>query len=74
VSDPTFADRVRYLRERRRLSQGELALLLGVDRTAIVHWERGRSRPRDIDALARALGLTVARFYAARIPAEGRAA
>jgi len=36
----------RMIRERTGLSQGDIALPLGVSRAAISHWERGEREPR----------------------------
>lgn len=38
-------DRIKYLRESRGLSQEQLGRIIGVDRTTIVKWETGASRP-----------------------------
>lgn len=38
-------DRIKYLRESRGLSQEQLGKIIGVDRTTIVKWETGASRP-----------------------------
>ncbi len=35
----------RLIRERARLSIGELALVVGVDASTLSRWERGRTRP-----------------------------
>jgi transcriptional regulator with XRE-family HTH domain len=45
-------NRIRDLRERARLTQTELATLLGVDETAVSRWESG-SRPLTPTVLAR---------------------
>lgn len=39
-------NRFRELRERRDLSQEEVAKILGVNRTAVVKWETGANKPR----------------------------
>ena len=39
-------NKIRELRERRDLSQDEVAKILGVSRTAVVKWETGVNRPR----------------------------
>ena len=39
-------NRFRELRERRDLSQEEVAKVLGVNRTAVVKWETGANKPR----------------------------
>jgi transcriptional regulator with XRE-family HTH domain len=44
--------RIAKLREQRELTQGQLAEAVGVDKTAVSHWENGVSRP-DITRLAK---------------------
>lgn len=39
-------NRIREFREQRDLSTDEVAKVLGVDRTAVVKWETGASKPR----------------------------
>lgn len=39
-------NRFREIRERRDLSQEEVAKVLGVNRTAVVKWETGANKPR----------------------------
>ena len=39
-------NRIREFRERRDLSQDEVARFLGVNRTAVVKWETGANKPR----------------------------
>ena len=54
-------ERLRELREKRGLTQAELAKRLGVGRTTVTLWERGDNRPR-IDMLvdlAKILGVKV---------------
>lgn len=53
--------RIASLRKELKLSQEDLAKKVGVDNTAISHWENGMARP-DISrlaAVATALGITV---------------
>lgn len=38
--------KIREYRERRDLSQEEVAKVLGVNRTAVVKWETGANKPR----------------------------
>lgn len=49
----------RALREAAELTQKELADAIGVDRTAIAHWEAGRRNPdgKRLDAYLEALGV-----------------
>lgn len=42
---PTVAERIRELREKKGLSQSEVAKLLGMNRTTYVHYETGYSKP-----------------------------
>lgn len=47
----------RKLREKAKLSREELASVLGMkDVSAVRHWERGASKPRDITMYAKAVG------------------
>lgn len=54
-------NRIREFRERRDLSQDEVAKVLGVNRTAVVKWETGANSPRleKIVALAKLYRCTV---------------
>jgi transcriptional regulator with XRE-family HTH domain len=56
ASLPEPAER-RALREAAGLTQQELAVAVGVDRTAIAHWESGRRNPdgKRLDAYVEAL-------------------
>lgn len=62
----SFGDRVRESRERlrrrgRRLTQGDLALAVGVERNTVSRWENGSMLPRDpavIASLAEVLEVT----------------
>ncbi len=51
-----LCERLKGYRSVRGLSQKRLAALLGVDASAVWHWERGRSRPNEQHA-ARIEGL-----------------
>lgn len=54
-------ERIAFLRDKAKLSQLELAEMVGVDKSAVSHWENRLSRP-DISRLAlvaKALGVTV---------------
>jgi len=61
----TFPQRLRYARERARLSQGEVARLLGVKRQTVGNWEAGLARPRAglIPLLAEILNTTAAYLF-----------
>jgi transcriptional regulator with XRE-family HTH domain/Zn-dependent peptidase ImmA (M78 family) len=54
--------RLTEARERRRLSQEEVAGLLGVSRVLVSHWERGQRRPSEqmLERLAQIYGVTLA--------------
>lgn len=56
----TLGERVRQLRERRALTQRELAQAVGVDERHVSSWEHGHSRPypQNRRRLAEALGVT----------------
>lgn len=53
--------RIAELRERKSWSQEDLAAKLGVDKTAVSHWETGFARPDmgRLPAIAAALGVSV---------------
>ncbi len=48
MTDQTFSDRVKALREKRKLTQAELANQLGVVVSTVSRWERGIGRPRGL--------------------------
>lgn len=64
--------RLKELRERKGLTQGELAKACGVDKTAISHWENGMSSPRAsrMASVARALGVNVVELFALQAKAS----
>jgi len=49
--------KIKELREKRKLTQGELANILGVDRSTVAKWEAGINIPRSrtLPALAKIL-------------------
>lgn len=55
-----FADRLREARERREMTQADLARATGLIPSAIAHFEAGRRKPSfdNIRILAKALGVT----------------
>ncbi|MEU4777504.1 helix-turn-helix transcriptional regulator [Micromonospora sp. NPDC023633] len=56
----TWASLVTTTRERVGMNKSELARRLGIDRTTIIRWESGRSRPEDpavVEAFAALFGL-----------------
>ena len=52
---------VKRLRESKNMTQSEIALALGVNRTAVSMWETGDSMPRAelLPQLAKVLGCTI---------------
>ena len=54
-------NRIRELRQKKELSQEELARLLGVDRSSVAKWETGTNYPRaeKLLAMARIFGCTI---------------
>ena len=55
-------NRIREFRERRDLSQDEVAKILGVNRTAVVKWETGANRDLDWKRLSLWRSSTVAQW------------
>lgn len=60
-----FGDRIRSLRQLRRLSQEELAFRAGIHRTYLGGVERGERNPalKNINSLAEALNVTLAELF-----------
>src|SRR5215469_18427609 len=57
---PRIGTRIRRARERKRLSQADLAGRLGVSRSAVNAWENDRAWPQNsIGALEEILGITL---------------
>jgi len=58
--------RIAQLRAEAGLSQEQLAEKLGVDKTAISHWEQGKAAPRmsRIAEVAEALGVSIDALFA----------
>ena len=56
-----IGDKIRELREKRKLTQIELAKLAGISNTYLSDIERGRVNPslKTLDKLARALGIKI---------------
>lgn len=54
-------DEIRCRRESKKLSQRELADIMGVTKTAVTNWETGVAMPRagDLPRLADALGCSI---------------
>lgn len=59
----TFGDRLRYLRQQKKHTQGDVADALGVPRTTYASWESGHRFPGDeqgmLDRLATFFGVSV---------------
>ncbi len=70
-----FGQRVRELRQVRRLSQEELAFKAGVHRTYLGGIERGERNPslKNIAAIAEALGVAVSELFVFGDRKSGRA-
>ncbi|HYC99716.1 MAG TPA: helix-turn-helix transcriptional regulator [Phycisphaerales bacterium] len=64
-SNDIFAANVAFYRGERNLSQERLALACGVNKTAVSHWESGRSIPkgRVLDRLEDALDVPLAALF-----------
>lgn len=45
MAKQTFADRLRFVREMREMSQSDLGRKAGLDASAIAHFEAGRREP-----------------------------
>lgn len=64
VPEWEFSDRLRKIRKDAGLTQGEMAALLGMKKSALGHWETGFTHPRDMVATAKriesALGVPAA--------------
>jgi len=60
-----FGERIRALRQLRRLSQEELAFRAGIHRTYLGGVERGERNPalKNINSLAEALNVTLAELF-----------
>jgi transcriptional regulator with XRE-family HTH domain len=63
---PSLGQRVEIVRAKRGISRTALAATLELDRSTVAKWATGESSPRDLEAVAAALGATVAEIYAAR--------
>jgi transcriptional regulator with XRE-family HTH domain len=57
--------RIAALRAEKGLSQRDLAKIVGVDETAVSHWETGSSAPngRRLPIVAQALGVTIDELF-----------
>jgi transcriptional regulator with XRE-family HTH domain len=56
---------LRKLRKSAGLSINDMGRAMGVDRSAVSHWERGMCRPRDLVRYARAVKVSVETVLAA---------
>lgn len=52
-------------RQRGALTRTELAAQLDVDRSTVTKWATGKASPRDLEQVAKILGVSVADIYAA---------
>ncbi len=68
MSKLKLGQRADLVREQVGISRTELANLLGLDRSTVTKWSTGHSSPRDIDAVAEALGVPVTRFFEVAAP------
>jgi DNA-binding XRE family transcriptional regulator len=64
--DPTIGKRLAAIRQHRRLSQAELAAMVGASKSAIYHYEHGNARiwPSLLSALASALRCRISDLHA----------
>lgn len=62
------------LMDRKGIGRPELARYLGLDRSTLAKWASGDNSPRKLEAVAEALGVTVAEIYNARQPSARRKA
>ena len=60
----TIGERISKRRAVLGLTQGELARKLKVDKSAIAHWEANDWKPRNLERVARGLGLSMSEFWA----------
>ena len=68
----TIGETIQRLRTKRRLSQEQLAELVGVSRQAVSKWELGDAAPEvdKLRALAREFGVTVDELLSEEAPRE----
>lgn len=66
ISNYTLPERLKYLRQNRKLTQGELAKKAGVAQSTIAQIESGRKDPSisTIKLIAKALDVEIAIFFA----------
>lgn len=66
-----MANRIRELREERKLSVPAFARVIGMADRTVRHWESGRSNPtsRNASRIARALGIPVSELWSTGAPA-----
>ena len=65
-------DRITQLREAAKLTKSEFARRCGVDKSAVTHWESGRSAPsaRRMPEVASVLDVTLDELYAPVQPSD----
>lgn len=63
---PPIGVRVDIVRDRQKITRTNLAKALGLDRSTVAKWATGVAAPRDLEAVARVLGVPVGDIYQAR--------
>ena len=65
VKTNIFIENLKYLREKKELSQEKLGKLAGINQTTIARWENGKVAPTldNIYDLANALGIQIADLF-----------
>ena len=71
---PSLGQRVEIVRARKGVGRTALADALDLDRSTVAKWAAGESAPRDLEAVARALGVEISEIYEARPAKRGKAA
>lgn len=71
MSEPPLklGQRVDIVRASVGISRAKLAAALDLDRSTVTKWATGVASPRDIEAVAKELGVPVALIFATRAPA-----
>ena len=69
----SFSEKVFQLRKERDLTQGELGNAIGVDKSHVSNWEKGKSMPslENLIALAKFLGVSIDYLLLENVPREG---
>lgn len=69
-----IGQRVEIVRARKGIGRTALADALDLDRSTPAKWAAGDASPRDLEAVARVLGVEVSEIYEARPSKRGKAA